>query len=341
MFKYYNMCFQLMTIIQKISVFFILAISMLLITMNITNSVNATPVDETDSQTDDESENQNDNEAPDTGSGDVTDEEASDTGEDESKEECESEPGYVYKDGTCQYEEEKKENEQTECEGKGWNWEDGKCKHPLGNDINDIIVCSGDKIPDESGAKCIPNPKLKNLPYIPNCGFAEKCCSEPGYIWDEYEQKCKKPDKKSDNRDTTGTTKDRSDADNCPKSFIVAVDTLRLPGCLVSSANGIGTINFLERNFDNIIVGNNMLPNVLLSFTLDDLGTTSSGMSVITQLNKITSAVGISLNIINQVQMAFTVDWRPEVDTSSNNFTYCHVSSGSTDCETERYDTTF
>ena len=155
----------------------------------------------------------------------------------------------------------------------------------------------------------------------------------PPSEWNPKEEKCEI----DVDVDRFVTTNYRTNIDDCPKSFVVAVDTLRLPGCLVSSANGIGTINFLERNFNNIIVSNNMLPNVLLSFTPAELRTTSSGQNVMTQLTQIALKDGVNSRGIDQIQFAFKVDWNPEPDISSNTFTYCKGDG----CETKRYSTTF
>jgi hypothetical protein len=168
-----------------------------------------------------------------------------------------------------------------------------------------------------------------------HCREPPKC--DPPYKWNHKEQKCKLKYETDYDIDINRNYNTKNNIDSCQKSFIVAVNDLRLPGCLVSSNNGIGTINFLERNFNNIIVGNNQLPNVLLTFVRGELGTTSSGQSVMNELSSIANQDGNSLNGIDNIQFAFNVNWNPQPDTSKNTFTYC---SGE-NCETHIYSATF
>ena len=269
------------------------------------------------------------------------------------EEQCTSQGG-TWKDGKCT-----PNNEQIICSGDQIPTDDGKdCRdNPL------LHNCKSDEHWD--GKTCQPRPHCldneewshKDNKCHPDgknyCGFGEKCCHvdgkyypqghykcrhdycKPPYHWDAKDKRCEVEYKTKRTVDTN--VRSSSNIDNCPKSFIVAVDSLRLPGCLVSSANGIGTIHFLERNFNNIIISNNKLPNVLLSFTPDELRTTSSGQNVMTQLIQIASKDGVNSRGVDQIQFAFKVDWNPQPDTSSNTFTYCKGDG----CETHRYNTTF
>ena len=129
------------------------------------------------------------------------------------------------------------------------------------------------------------------------------------------------------------------DVEGCPKAFIVAVEKMKIPGCLVQSHKGVGTILFIGELVRNVVVGNNELPGVILSMSKNQLANDFTGQGVLKQLNSIAQKDGRSFEQIDQIQFNFKIDWKPEPDTSVNIFSYC--TDGNSNCKSHTYSTIF